>query len=95
MNLFPMGNKIFDTTERLLFRCLCGGHCYLDVYFDFEDKIYSFVYVQRPYSLWQRIKYAFETLIGKHDNYINEVLLEKEDMRRLYKALKKHEDYLF
>jgi len=84
--------------ERELFVCECEdvNHQFIITYFDddvFNNEICIEIHLS-DVGLWNRIKYAFQYLLGKRSRYssgaFGEVLLNKEDTAKLIGTLQNY-----
>ena len=69
-----------------IFRCRCGHYGFLVVEYlddEYKEELF-FTFIDEPKGLWQRLKSFFAS-----KRYINEVILNKKDVRKLSKQLDK------
>lgn len=71
-----------------IFKCWCGEYSYLEVIKDSDGDIYVAI-TQYPRSITERLKAIFGIITGTGYSGSNSVMVTKDDVNKLIKALKK------
>lgn len=77
----------FKDLEINIFRCWCGESSYLEVVKDVEDGDIYVTITKYPTRLLERLKTAYKALRGIEFDATNSVMIAKEDVSKLVKAL--------
>jgi len=83
-----MNYKSKDKEDKVIFQCQCGEYRFmtLDAVDWAEDGHIEYILtmIDCPFTFWQKLNYLFNKEVGIHD-----MILTKEDIKELRKALGK------
>lgn len=78
----------FKDLETSIFKCWCGESSYLEVVKDVDDGDIYVTISKYPTKLLERLKTAYKALRGIEFDSTNSVMIAKEDVIKLIRALK-------
>lgn len=78
----------FKDLETSIFKCWCGEVSYLEIVRDVEDGDIYVTITKHPTRLLERLRSAYKALRGIEFDATNSVMIAKEDIAALIKALK-------